>query len=429
MKVFKFGGASVKDISAVKNLAQIVKGYTELVIVVSAMGKTTNALEKLLHHYFTQDSQLDEGYRQVLDFSLGIIKGLFPGHQIFAKVDEICRILATKLQAEPTMTYDFEYDQIVSYGEILSTIIVAEFLKYTGIDCTWVDIRKILKTDSTYRDARVNFKVSENLVKEALSEKKIYLTQGFIASDENNLSTTLGREGSDYTAALLAYFLDAEKVIVWKDVPGVLNADPKWFDNTIKLEKLTYTDAIELAFYGASVIHPKTIQPLKKKSIPLEVKSFFNPQLEGTKVGDFNYEKLVPSFIFKMDQVLIDVYPLDLSFIAEDTLQYIFQVLSEEKIKVNLMQNTAVRFRICTNNEELKVTSVVNKLSCLFRVTVLFHLELITIRYFDNATIARVMDNKEMILEQRSQTTIQILVRDKSIDSVQKIFEPVKNTK
>lgn len=414
MKVFKFGGGSVRDADGVRNLAKIVKDYNEnLIIVVSAMGKTSNALELLLHYYFSQNRSLIGGYNRVVNFHMDIMKELFSSDsEVFPKVERIFKKLHTKMMAEPTMTYNFEYDQIVSFGEMISTTIVAEYLNEAGIACEWIDIRKMLKTDSTYREARVDFPTSENLIKGTLDKKKTYLTQGFIASDENNQTTTLGREGSDYTAALLAYFLDAESLTVWKDVPGVLNADPKWFDDTVKLDKISYTDAIELAFYGASVIHPKTIQPLKKKNIPLWVKSFYQPASEGTIIGSVDYERLVPSFIFKMDQVLIDVYPEDLSFIAEDNLKQIFQVLAEQGLKANLMQNTAVRFRICANNDPMRIPTVVTNLQSRFQVSVQTNLELITIRYFDQATIDRVMINKEMILEQRSQTTVQLLVRD-----------------
>ena len=414
MKVFKFGGASVKDADGVKNLANVVKTYKEnLVIVVSAMGKTTNALELLLHYYFNRDKRLEESYNRVLKYHADILKDLFsPDSDVFRKVDLVFQALKLKLQAEPTMTYNFEYDQIVPFGEILSTTIVAEFLNENGFACEWTDIRKILKTDSTYREARVDFTKSEKLIKEALGNQKNYLTQGFISSDENNLTTTLGREGSDYTAALLAYFLDADSLTVWKDVPGVLNADPKWFDDTVKLDKISYTDAIELAFYGASVIHPRTIQPLKKKNIPLWVKSFYYPEKEGTIIGDVEYKRLIPSFIFKMDQILIDVYPEDLSFIAEDNLQQIFLILAEQGLKANLMQNTAVRFRICADNDPGRIPTVITNLQSHFQVSAQTGLELITIRYFDQATIDRVMINKEMILEQRSQTTVQLLVKD-----------------
>jgi aspartate kinase len=414
MQVFKFGGASVRDAAAVKNLTSIIARYKgPLVVVVSAMGKTTNALEEVLHHFFSQDGKARESFKIVYNYHMEIIRGLFPeGHEVYLHVERVFSTLNIKLQEEPSMTYNFEYDQVVSFGEILSTIIVAAYVNETGTKCQWIDIRKVLKTDATYREARVNFELSEELAKKTFSDNTLYFTQGFIGSTANNLSTTLGREGSDYTAALLAYFLDAKSVTVWKDVSGVLNADPKWFDNTVKIDQLSYTDAIELAFYGASVIHPKTIQPLKKKDIPLWVKSFYEPEAEGTMIGNVQYNKLIPCFIFKMDQVLIDVYPLDLSFIAEDNLQHIFEVLASNGLKVNLMQNTAVRFRICVNRDNTRIPNVVKMLTDRFHVTVTENLELVTIRYYDQETIDRVMVNKLMLLEQRSHTTIQLLVKN-----------------
>lgn len=414
MKVFKFGGASVKDATSIKNLADIVRNYDEpLVIVVSAMGKTTNAMEKLLHHYFQQDDKINESLEVVTNFHNSILKELFAKESpVFKKVEAIYDKLKEKLKEEPTMTYNFEYDQIVSLGEILSTTIIASFLNESGINCQWLDIRKVLKTDDAYREASVDFEISKGLIEDNISKEGIFITQGFIASDANNITTTLGREGSDYTAALLAFFLDAESVTIWKDVPGVLNADPKWFDNTEKIEEMSYTDAIELAFYGVGVIHPRTIQPLKRKSIPLNVKSFLKPQEDGTSIGDFEYQKLIPCFIFKMDQVLIDIYPPDLSFIAEDNFQSIFRIFADYNLKVNFMQNTAVRFRLVVNNVSQIISKVVRELSDKYQVNTNESLELVTIRYYDQKTIDRVMVNKELILEQRSTDTIQMLVKD-----------------
>jgi aspartate kinase len=414
MLVFKFGGASVKDAPAVKNLASIIKRYNQpKVIVVSAMGKTTNALEEVLHHFFSQDGKVKESFDKVYNYHMEIMRELFPvKHEIFQQVGQVFSTLIARLGEEPSMTYNFEYDQVVSYGEIISTLIVAAYIKESGVECEWIDVRRVIKTDTTYREARVNFEISEELARKTFIDGHLYLTQGFIGSTADNLTTTLGREGSDYTAALLAYFLGAESVTVWKDVPGVLNADPKWFDNTVKLDQLSYTDAIELAFYGASVIHPKTIQPLKIKDIPLWVKSFFKPEDPGTMIGNVQYNKLIPCFIFKMEQVLIDVYPRDLSFIAEDNLQHIFEILAANGLKVNIMQNTAVRFRICVDSDITRIPNVVEALSNRFQITKTENLELITIRYFDQQTIDRVMVNKVMLLEQRSHTTIQLLVRD-----------------
>ena len=414
MKIFKFGGASVKDAGSIKNLAKIIKQYDQpLVIVVSAMGKTTNALEELVNKYFNQDRQLDKYFSKVKKFHMDIMKELFPEeNEIYSIFNSLMDHLKNKLNEEPSLIYNFEYDQIVSYGELLSTQIVNAYLRLEGMESIWMDIRKSLKTDNTYREAKVNFQLSATLVKQNFKGQNLFITQGFIGSTDNNLTTTLGREGSDYTAALLAYFLDAESVTVWKDVPGVLNADPKWFDDTVKIDCLKYSDAIELAFYGASVIHPKTIQPLKRKSIPLFVKSFLHPVEEGTKIGEVEYSKLIPCFIFKMDQVLIDIYPTDLSFIGEDNFKHIFEILAKHSFKVNLMQNTAVHFRLCVNNDPSRLPGVVNDLIKMNEVKINGPLELITIRYFDQPTIDRVMVNKELILEQRTQSTIQLLVKD-----------------
>jgi aspartate kinase len=275
-----------------------------------------------------------------------------------------------------------------------------------------VDIRKSLKTDNNYREAKINFELSAPLIKKAFTGAPVIVTQGFIGSTANNLTTTLGREGSDYTAALLAYFLDASSVTVWKDVPGVLNADPKWFDNTVKLERLSYMDAIELAFYGASVIHPKTIQPLKKKNIPLLVRSFKDPDAEGTVISETTYKKLIPCYIFKVDQVLIDIYPADLTFIAEENLKYIFSILAKHGMRINLMQNTAVSFRICVNNDTVRIPAIINELTDKFQVRTQRGLELITIRYYDQETVEKVTMGKEIILEQHTEDNILMVVKN-----------------
>ena len=284
----------------------------------------------------------------------------------------------------------------------------------SGIANQWTDAREYLKTDGTFREGRIDWDMSARLIKERFNFKntRLYITQGFIGSTVNNQVTTLGREGSDYTAAILAYVLSAESVTVWKDVPGVLNADPKWFDDTIRLEKISYVDAIELAYYGASVIHPKTIQPLKNRGIKLYVKSFLNPADPGTIIGEDDYERLIPSFIFKMDQVLIHIHPVDFSFIAEDNLEKIFRCFAGFGLKINLMQNSAVGFDVCVNNDINLIPGVIAELGKEFRVSINTGLELITIRYFDEETIRRVMVNKDLLLSQRTRTTIQMVVKD-----------------
>jgi aspartate kinase len=418
MKVFKFGGASVKDAGSVRNIASILKSYPEeLVVVISAMGKTTNALERVLHAYMSGDKagSLAE-LSNIREYHEQIAKALIPDekHMLFVELGNIFTGLEKKMESPPSSSYNQEYDQLVSWGEIISTIIVSNYLSFAGVANQWTDARQYLKTDGTFREARVDWDMSSGRIRErfSFSKGRLYITQGFIGSTVNNLTTTLGREGSDYTAAILAHILAAESVTVWKDVPGVLNADPKWFDDTVKLDKISYLDAIELAYYGASVIHPKTIQPLKNKGIRLYVKSFLNPADPGTVIGENDYEKLIPSFIFKIDQVLIHVHPVDFSFIAEDNLEKIFRCFAGYGLKVNLMQNSAISFDVCVNNDRSRIPAVLEDLKKEFRVSYTSGLELITIRYYDDDTITRVLVNKDLLLTQRTRTTIQMVVKD-----------------
>lgn len=420
MKVFKFGGASVKDASAVRNIAFILGKYTDnLVIVISAMGKTTNAFERVLNAWILNDPETACNELQTIqDYHTEIARELIPeiNHPLFEQLSNIFTGIEARIKGQATGSYNQEYDQLVSMGEILSTVIVSNYLNFSGIYTTWADARQFLKTDSNFREGRVDWDISEKLIRQyfAFNGTNLYLTQGFIGSTVNNMTTTLGREGSDYTAAILAYILDAESVTVWKDVPGVLNADPKWFDDTIRLEKISYLDAIELAYYGTSVIHPKTIQPLKNKAIPLFVKSFIHPDEPGTIIGKSDYEKLIPSFIFKMDQVLIHIHPVDFSFIAEDNLEKIFRCFAGYGLQINLMQNSAVSFDVCVNNDLTRIPLVLADLEKDFRVTSTPGLELVTIRYYDDETIKRVLVNKELLLTQRTKNTIQMIVRDLS---------------
>jgi len=424
MKVFKFGGASVKDANAVRNIGVILRKYKEpLVVVVSAMGKTTNALERVLNAYVSDDrekarTELD----QVRDYHMSVAGDLISNtdHALMTELTAIFTGLYANIDKDPSGFYNRDYDQIVSWGEILSTIIVSGYLNFTGLTNEWVDIRQYLKTDGTFREGRVDWNLSTHLIRNRFTfqSTSLYVTQGFLGSTVNNHTTTLGREGSDYTAAVLAYMLDAESVTVWKDVPGVLNADPKWFDNTVKLEKLSYMDAIELAYYGTGVIHPKTIQPLKNKGIKLYVRSFLHPDETGTVIADEKYDTLIPSFIFKMDQVLIHIHPDDFSFIAEDHLEKIFRCFAGFGLKINLMQNSAVSFDVCVNNDRSRIPGVLADLEKEFRVTSTSGLELITIRYYDDATIERVLVNKDLLLTQRTRSTIQMVVKDKGTTQV-----------
>lgn len=399
----------MKDAAGVRNLADIVRSQgQQTVIVVSAMGKTTNALERIVRAYV--DRQADEvgGELQALrTYHDGIMREL-PGD--FTAVHQTIHELETYLSQPPAGPYDETYDQIVSLGEVLSTQIVAAYLTQTGIPTRWTDARLLVRTDATFREGRVNWDETNHRISGAVSTDVVTVTQGFIGQTPAGQTTTLGREGSDYTAAIFAYCLNAERVTIWKDVPGVLNADPKWFDDTVLLEKLTYQDAIELAYYGATVIHPKTIKPLQNKGIPLYVRSFVQPDAPGTVIGNFEQHLSIASFIFKINQVLISLHPSDFSFIAEDNLSRIFGRFAQVGIKINLMQNTAISFSVVVDNSN-RVPALLAQLKQDFRVSYNEGLELITIRYYDQSTIDRVLVGKTLLLEQKSRYTVQLVVR------------------
>jgi aspartate kinase len=420
MIVFKFGGASVKSAKAVKNVACILKRYPEdqIAVVISAMGKTTNAMEVIADHFFHKRKQeLKKAVEERKSYHQEIVDELFPEkeHPFHTEFVSIFEALETRLAKDPTLHYDFDYDQIVPFGEMISTKIISAYLNECEIENRWIDIRKYLKSNNAFREARIDWDLSTRLIRKGLHfrDARIYITQGFVASTIDDITTTLGREGSDFTAAILAHILSAEHVTIWKDVPGVLNADPKWFDNTVKLEKISYLDAIELAYYGASVIHPKTIKPLQNKNINLYIKSFIDPDDEGTLVGNLTYDKLIPSFIFNMDQMLVRISPKDFSFIAEDSLETIYGHVYKHGVKINMMQNSAVSFKICIKNDKRKSRNLIDDLEQDFKVTYETGLELITIRHFDQSTIDRVMINKELLLEQIYKQNIQLIVRDK----------------
>lgn len=411
MKVFKFGGASVKDAAGVRNLAEIVRSQGQnTVVVVSAMGKTTNALESIVRAYV--DKRSDTLQAQLADLKtyhtdiMNELTGNFS--QVHLTFDQ----LENYLKSPVSGFYDEVYDQIVSLGELLSTQIIAAYLTKTGISTRWIDARQIIRTDTTFREGRVDWQVTNQQIKNAVKKTGVNITQGFIGQTDDNRTTTLGREGSDYTAAIFAYCLQAESVTIWKDVPGVLNADPKWFDETVLLEKLTYQDAIELAYYGATVIHPKTIKPLQNKGIPLYVKSFLKPDAPGTVIGNYERHLTIPSFIFKVNQVLISLHPNDFSFIAEDNLSRIFGRFAQAGVKINLMQNTAISFSVVVDNNPDRVPALLELLKQDFRVSYNDGLELITIRYYDPGTIERVLPNKKLLLEQKSRYTVQLVVKD-----------------
>ena len=418
MQVFKFGGASVKDAEAVKNVAEILKKFAtqETIVVVSAMGKTTNGLEELVNAFFNKTGDAETILKKVKEYHLNIIQQLFPNknHTVYNDIENSFVELNWIIEDQVLPNYNQVYDQIVSMGEIISTKIIAAYIDDKGIKSKWLDVRGVIQTDNTYREGKVNYELSEELVKSqlmpVLKENKIVVTQGFIGGTSENFTTTLGREGSDYTAALLAYFTNAQSVTIWKDVPGVLNADPKWFKNTKKIDELTYHDAIEFTYYGASVIHPKTIKPLQNKNIPLYVKSFLNPEDKGTVIFNSDKRVPIPSYIFKINQLLISIQPKDFSFIGEDNLSAIFDVFARYGAKIHLMQNSAISFSVCIDEEADKTQSLIQELQKEFKVLYNSGLELLTIRNYDQQTINKLIDNKTVLMEQKSRNTVQMVL-------------------
>ena len=426
MKVFKFGGASVNSADAVKNVVAIVNNYIDdnLLIVISAMGKTTNALEQLIDAYFN-NNDYSFIYNNIKDYHHNIIKELFAEDKSFIlnDINTLFNSLDTKLTLKPTTNYDYEYDQIVVYGELLSTKIIHQYLKTTGVWNIWFDARKVIITDNTFKEAKVNWELTSDEIDFSIAskykdnEKRIIITQGFIGGTLNGISTTLGREGSDYTASIFAYCLNAEEVIIWKDVPGVLNADPKYFEDTHKLDSISYREAIELAYYGASIIHPKTIKPLQNKNIPLRVKSFINPDESGTIISDIDHaDGLMPSFIFKKKQTLVSISPRDFSFIAEDNLSDIFRIIALSGIKINLMQNSAISFSICIDENKKRLDRLIESLKKEYQVKYNQDLELITIRHYDQETIDKIVGNRRIYVEQKNRLTAQLIVETFSTD-------------
>lgn len=421
MKVFKFGGASVKDAEAVRNIGNIIKSFNDdLVVVISAMGKTTNALEKVVDAFFNKNETLAADLQEVKDFHFQILNALFEDkkHSIFNIIHNTFVEIEWEIEEEPGRNYDYIYDQIVSIGEVLSTKIISAYLNEISIKNTWLDVRDVIQTDNTYRNAKVDWKNTEKLAKKVIvplieaTGKSVIITQGFIGSSSELYTTTLGREGSDFTAGILAHCLNAEEVTIWKDVPGMLNADPKWFDNTEKLDNISYYEAIELAYYGATVIHPKTIKPLQNKNIPLYIKSFLLPNELGSVINEnTSKDEEIPSFIFKMNQVLLSISAKDYSFIMEDHLSHIFGVLAKRGIKMNLMQNSALSFSVCIDFDIQKTMQLIEELKENYRVLYNDNLELVTICHYDQQTMNRVTVDKEILVEQKSRNTARVVMK------------------
>lgn len=416
MRVFKFGGASVKDAEGVKNLVLVLNetGFENTLVVVSAMGKTTNALEEVIGNYLTAKSEFQSSFQDVKKYHNAILLDLFENenHPVFEKVAHLFNELNAFFKTNKSPDYNFIYDQVIGYGELVSTTIVSEYLNEINIKNNWMDVRHYIKTDNYYRRANVDWTATQKNITENFKFNTLNITQGFLGSDANNFTTTLGREGSDYSAAIFAYCLNAQSVTIWKDVLGVLNADPRYFENAQLLHKISYREAIELAFYGASVIHPKTLQPLQQKEIPLFVKSFLNPKEKGTMVSKgVGIDPNIPCFILKKNQVLISLSSLDFSYIVEENISEIFNLLHLYKMKVDVIQNSAISFSVCVDNIYNNLDKLLQHLKAKFKVTCHDNVSLYTIRHYNNSAIQEIEKDKTVLLKQLTQETMQMVTK------------------
>ena len=418
MKIFKFGGASIKDALGVKNIAHILhqEGASNCLLVISAMGKMTNAFENIVNSYVNNDQEkLTESIDFTINYHTKIISDLFQDeHEIHQNITilfgEMIHFLAKNIAKE----YDYLYDQIVCYGELLSTTIVSEYLTDIGVTNTWKDVRKLVITDAVYRDATLNWLETEQLIKTQIDSSKLTIVQGFIGGNSNGNTTTLGREGSDYTAGIFAYCLDAKNVTIWKDVLGVLNADPREFKETQLLNHISYEETIEMAFYGASVIHPKTIKPIQNKQIPLYVRSFNDLNSPGTKVSSgITIEPIVPCFIVKKNQVLISISTRDFSFMVEENISDIFKLLHTYQLRVNLIQNSAISFSVCVDNHFNHFDQFYDEIKLVFKASFIKGVDLYTVRHFTNNSLNKIHNLGRSILSQINKNTAQIIIQKK----------------
>ena len=419
MRIFKFGGASVKDAEGIGNVHSVLQtvGYEDVLLVISAMGKTTNALEVVIKNYFEKSPELQSSIQEVKKYHNQILLDLFEDDKnaVFKDVNSLFSELDHFISQNKSPNYNFVYDQIVSFGELISTTIISHYMNFMGIKTQWIDVRNLIKTDNNYRDANVDWDTTQKLIAKNVKKKILNVTQGFLGSDENNFTTTLGREGSDYTAAIFAYCLNAESVTIWKDVPGVMNADPRYFENARLLNQISYREAIELAFYGATVIHPKTLQPLQKKEIPLFVKSFINPTLPGTSVSKgSDLDPHLPCFILKKNQLLLSLSSIDFSFIMEENISEIFSLLHQYKMKVSLIQNSAISFSVCIDDKFGNFNALKSILSKKFKISFNENVSLFTIRHFDEKAAQIVEKNKVVLLKQVSRETMQIITKEEN---------------
>jgi aspartate kinase len=415
MKVFKFGGASVSSAEAVRNSVNILQMFPgNKVLVISAMGKTTNALETVARRYFSNDPEVMIAFREVKKYHDKIVAELWGETTILPEVEKLFDQIGSRLKSEPSLNFDYEYDQIVAYGELLSTQIISLYFNRIGLKNKWVDVRLCLKTDDQYREGNINWELSARLAKKqfVFDSVDLYITQGFIGGTSTNQTTTLGREGSDYTAAILANLLDAEEVSIWKNVPGILSADPDLFADTRKLDELSYREAIELAYSGAKVIHPKTIKPLQNKNIPLLVKSFINPDLPGTIIHAVEHPlELVPVVIVKTNMALITLSPNDFSFISIHTVSDVFRMFAEYRLKVALLQQSAVDLSLAFDEPEDGIEKLINELQQNFEVKYNTGLDLVTVRYYTPESVNQITTGRTIFIEQKSRRTARVLLK------------------
>jgi len=418
MKVFKFGGASIKSANAIKNVAKILNSQdlSNCLLVISAMGKMTNAFEKITDAYVNNDQEkLTKSIDFTSKFHLKIINNLFvENHVIHEKITILFGQLVRFLTQNKSRNYDYLYDQIVSYGELLSTTIVSDYLNEIKIYNNWLDVREIIITDAVFRDAKVNWQETEKRIKMKIDSSKLAIVQGFIGADLNGNTTTLGREGSDFTAGIFAYCLDAESLTIWKDVLGVLNADPKEFKEVQLLEHISYEETIEMAFYGASVIHPKTIKPIQNKKIPLIVRSFKNLNSSGTKVSEgVTLEPTIPCFIVKKNQVLVSISSIDFSFIVEENISDIFKLFHKYQLKVNLIQNSAISFSVCVDNNLNHFDLFYNEIKNMYKVSFVKNVDLFTVRHFTENSLEGIYKLGTSLVSQINKNTAQIIIQKK----------------
>jgi aspartate kinase len=415
MVIYKFGGASVKNPEGVENLKNILVSQNEAgVVVLSAFGKTTNQLEKLIQHIHRHDQPaFDERLRQIKDYHWQIMDALFDEKDPVREVAESYFAQLQEAFGQQREDFDFLYDQVICTGELLSTTIVSAYLNRAGVNCRWVDVRNCLITDDLYREARIDWLQTHPLVEDVFQPApgEVILTQGFIGGTRAGWSTSLGREGSDYTAAILANILKASKVVIWKDVPGVLNADPRFFSGAEKLEKISYQEALELSYYGAKIIHPKTIKPLQNRGIPLNVRSFIEPEQPGTWISTQEaYDGDKPIYILKPRQVLISILPKDFSFVVEERLSKIYGLFAKHRLQVNMMQNSALNFTVCLDEHPRKVEKLMEDLKKEFRVLYNNNLQLSTVRHYNEKVLDSIQQGRRVLVEQRSRHTAQFLM-------------------